>query len=73
VTTVAAVHTATERRRRPAASARAPSTGASTASTSPASPIDHASQLLALTPPGRSAPTVSVRYTENTKVRITVL
>src|SRR3954452_15222076 len=73
VATVAAVHTPTERRRRPVASARVPSTGASTASTSPASPTDHASQLFALTDPGRSSPTASVRYTENTNVRMIVL
>ena len=50
-----------------------PPPGPPTASTSPASPIDQASQLFALTGPGRSSPTVSVRYTENTNVRMIVL
>ena len=69
--TTSAVQTPVARSRRPLRSALCPSTGAITAISSPAAAVDQASQLFADTSPGRSAPTASVRYTENTNVRAT--
>src|SRR5262245_51402926 len=55
------------------ASNHCPATGAVSATTSPAAPNAHPSQALGEIPPGRFSPTLSVRYTENTNVRITAL
>ena len=73
VATVNAVHTPVARLRRPVASARCPSTGAARAMRNPAAPIAYPSHAPASIGPGSPLPTTSVRYTENTKVRITAL
>src|SRR5690625_3644457 len=64
---------ARDRRRRPPRSARWPITGAVSAMTSPATAMEIESHVAAENGPSRSAPTESVRYTENTKVTITAL
>ena len=67
-TTARPVSTVSTGRRRWAASTQIPIAGASTAMTIPAIPNTRPSQAVGVVGPVRSAPTVPVRYTENTNV-----